>query len=402
MGNIMSAAYRFAKQYDCMDVHDACEPGAAPPSSSSGSRNGGRRSCQRHDSAAGSVFGSDNDSTRDMVATLGVKPTVPQFDGKGFSRLYTLGKKLGSGAFADVFVADLKGARAGSKTYAAKRVVRRGLAKEDEKGLLEEVRILRLLQHSNVVSIHQFFQDDPEYYYMVMEYMSGGELFDRIVQKTYYNEEEARNLCRVLLDSVRYCHELGIVHRDLKPENILLASKHDDASIKLADFGFACSVLNGKVTTQCGSPGYVAPEILKAMPYGTSVDMWSIGVIIYTLLGGYPPFHDENQTRLFRRIKAGSFKFHDEYWSSTSIEAKDLIRKLLLVDPARRMNATQAMEHPWLLTTGRSFSQNNLGKTVSYLLFFSSLPPSLLPAARQADRSFSLPIKLCKRAVLQN
>lgn len=87
--------------------------------------------------------------------------------------------------------------------------------------------------------------------------------------QTYYNEEEARDLCRVLLDSVKYCHELGIVHRDLKPENLLLTSANDDASIKLADFGFACSVLNGPVSEQCGSPGYVAPEILRAMPYGT-------------------------------------------------------------------------------------------------------------------------------------
>lgn len=89
------------------------------------------------------------------------------------------------------------------------------------------------------------------------------------VPKTYYNEEEARDLCRVLIDSVKYCHELGIVHRDLKPENLLLTSPGDDTNIKLADFGFACSVLNGSVTEQCGSPGYVAPEILKALPYGT-------------------------------------------------------------------------------------------------------------------------------------
>ncbi|CAN0251262.1 unnamed protein product, partial [Scytosiphon promiscuus] len=90
--------------------------------------------------------------------------------------------------------------------------------------------------------------------------------------------------------------------------------------------------------------------------------MWSVGVIIYTLLGGYPPFHDENQTRLFRRIKAGSFKFHDEYWSSTSAEAKDLIRKLLLVDPSRRITATQAAEHPWLATAGQDLADHNLGR----------------------------------------
>ncbi|CAM9980661.1 unnamed protein product [Hapterophycus canaliculatus] len=180
-----------------------------------------------------------------------------------------MGKKLGEGAFSEVFEVTLKDARPGAQPYAVKRTIRRGLAREDEKGLFEEVRILRLLQHSNVVGVYQFFKDDPDYYYTVLEHMAGGELFDRIVQKNFYNEEEARDLCRVLIDSVKYCHELGIVHRDLKPENLLLTSERDDASIKLADFGFACSVLHGPVTEQCGSPGYVAPEILRAMPYGT-------------------------------------------------------------------------------------------------------------------------------------
>eukprot|EP00752_Nemacystus_decipiens_P004110 g3760.t1 len=390
MGNIVSAAYRFAKQYDCMDV-----PEVFDPNTSSTSRNGQH---QRNDSAAGSVFGSSNgrSSSRDMVASLGdVKPSIREFDGKKFSRSYALGKKIGEGAFAEVFEATLRGARAGAKPYAVKRTIRRGLAKEDEKGLLEEVRILRVLQHSNVVCIYQFFKDDPDYYYMVLEHMAGGELFDRIVQKSYYNEEEARDLCRVLLDSVRYCHELGIVHRDLKPENLLLTSRNDDASIKLADFGFACSVLNGPVTEQCGSPGYVAPEILRALPYGTSVDMWSVGVIIYTLLGGYPPFHDENQTRLFRRIKAGSFKFHDEYWSNTSLEAKDLIRRLLLVDPSRRMTATQAMEHPWLLTTGQALAHHNLGKNLEQLRIFNATRKlrgaiKAVIAAKKLSRSFGV------------
>ncbi|CAM9817699.1 unnamed protein product, partial [Ectocarpus sp. 13 AM-2016] len=327
---LQSAAYRFAKQYDCMDAPDAYDPNNPNTSSSTarGAGRGGGGVVQRNDSAAGSNFGSSagsNSGSGNAVATLSVgdgKHSFREFYSKRFSRSFDLGKKLGEGAFAEVFEATVKGDRPGGKSYAVKRTVRRGLAKEDEKGLLEEVRILRLLQHSNVVTIYQFFKDDPDYYYMVMENMAGGELFDRIVQKSYYNEEEARDLCRVLLDSIKYCHELGIVHRDLKPENLLLTSKHDDAGIKLADFGFACSVLNGPVSEQCGSPGYVAPEILRALPYGTSVDMWSVGVIIYTLLGGYPPFHDENQTRLFRRIKAGSFKFHDEYWSNTSLEAK--------------------------------------------------------------------------------
>ncbi|CAN0434722.1 unnamed protein product, partial [Discosporangium mesarthrocarpum] len=141
-------------------------------------------------------------------------------------------------------------------------------------------------------------------------------------KQAYYNEKEARDLCRIMLGAIKYCHDRGIVHRDLKPENLLMTSRNDDANVKLADFGFARSVLNGYVSTQCGTPGYVAPEILLGQSYGTSVDMWSIGVIIYILLGGYPPFQDENQTRLFRKIKRGTFKFHQDYWGHVSSEAK--------------------------------------------------------------------------------
>ncbi|CAM9704664.1 unnamed protein product, partial [Sphacelaria rigidula] len=193
-----------------------------------------------------------------------------------------------------------------------------------------------------------------------------------LFNQEYYNEEEARDLCRVLLGSMKYIHDRGVVHRDLKPENLLLAKPQDDTSVKLADFGFACSVQNGPLTTQCGTPGYVAPEILNAKEYGTSVDMWSIGVIIYILLGGYPPFMDENQTRLFRKIKAGNFKFHEEYWRHVSADAQDLIKKLLVVDEKRRYTATQAVNHPWLTVKGDSLKGRDLGKNLDELRIFNA------------------------------
>ncbi|CAN0412134.1 unnamed protein product, partial [Hapterophycus canaliculatus] len=138
----------------------------------------------------------------------------------------------------------------------------------------------------------------------------------------FYNEAEARDVCLTLLEAMKYCHGQGVVHRDLKPENLLLASPSDDSSIRLADFGFAVSILDGPVSDQCGTPGYVAPEILRHQPYTTTVDMWSIGVIIYIILAGYPPFHDEDQNRLYRKIKAGHFRFDPEYWNDVSSEAK--------------------------------------------------------------------------------
>lgn len=314
----------------------------------------------------GDVPSHDGVDTRDVQMNLA-------FDGKAFGKTYELGALIGEGAFSKVKLATVKSPGPyNGRQVAVKCIERQNLPREDEEDLLEEVRILRNLKHPNVIEIYQFYKDDPNNYYVVIEFMRGGELFDRIVRKAYYNEKEARDLCRILLDAVKYIHDLGIVHRDLKPENLLLTSKHDDANIKLADFGFARSVMGGFVSTQCGTPGYVAPEILRAESYGTSVDMWSIGVIIYILLGGYPPFHDENQTRLFRKIKAGNFKFHSEYWCSVSNDAKDLIRRLLTVDPKKRLTAAQAVTHPWLFSKEDDLVSHNLGVNLEQLKLFNA------------------------------
>ena len=159
----------------------------------------------------------------------------------------------------------------------------------------------------------------PQYYYLVTEMMKGGELFDRIVAKTYYNEKEARDVCKILFEAIAYCHSEGIAHRDLKPENLLLmVSIHcylKPFSLHLlTNFGFAKKVTSEEcLLTQCGTPGYVAPEILRGVPYGQKADMWSLGVIAYILIGGYPPFIEQNQSKLFRKIKRGSYEFHVEY-----------------------------------------------------------------------------------------
>jgi calcium/calmodulin-dependent protein kinase I len=156
--------------------------------------------------------------------------------------------------------------------------------------------------------------------------------------QSYYSEREARDLVKLLLEAIKYCHDADIVHRDLKPENLLLTSKDDDASIKLADFGFAKKLeIDGDgLVTACGTPGYVAPEILEGKAYGKTVDIWSIGVITYILLCGYPPFHDDNHNALFKKIKKGKFQFDSPYWDHVSDDAKDLISQMLVVDPAQR------------------------------------------------------------------
>ena len=150
-----------------------------------------------------------------------------------------------------------------------------------------------------------------------------------------------------------YIHSKGIVHRDLKPENLLYAAPSPNENLKLADFGLAHILKENEILeTACGTPGYVAPEVLNGDGYQTPVDMWSLGVVLYILLCGFPPFYDDSTRILFEIIKQGRYDFPPEYWDDVSESAKDLIRKLLVVDPAQRLTAAQVKEHPWVNVSG--------------------------------------------------
>lgn len=199
-----------------------------------------------------------------------------------------------------------------------------------------------------------------------MELVTGGELFDRIVQKSSYTEAEAAATIRTLCDALKYLHAKKIVHRDLKPENILYASDAEDADIKVADFGLA-RVVSGKdlMKTACGTPGYVAPEILKNQGYDSgAVDLWSTGVILYILLCGFPPFYEEELPALFDQILNARFDFPSPWWDKISKEAKQLVHGLLCIDPKKRLTAEQVLEHPWV--NGKA-SKEPLPETLSSL-----------------------------------
>jgi calcium/calmodulin-dependent protein kinase I len=186
----------------------------------------------------------------------------------------------------------------------------------------------------------------------VLELIEGGELFERIQKKDHYSERDARLIMQQLASAMAVAHMRNICHRDLKPENILLASKTDDTSLKVADLGFA-KVLKGKnqlLSTPCGTPGYVAPEVIAGNPsYTVACDVWSLGVILFILLCGYPPFMAEDQAQLFNDIKAGRFEMDPTYWRGISLPAQDLVRRLLVVNPAKRLTAEQILSHPWVL-----------------------------------------------------
>jgi len=282
-----------------------------------------------------------------------IRPTLAFYD------VYELKDKIHDGKATNIWRCEHKVKK---EIFAVKVVDRKesaalasqgnGGTKSVSETICHEVAVLNWLQHDHkhdhILSIIDFF-DEEDYYYLVMEDMEGGDVFDRILQKQRYTENDARELAQFLLEAVNYLHKKGIAHRDLKPQNLLLKSKDDDALIKIADFGFACRVHTPmSLTKRCGTPTYVAPEILKNIPYDQSSDMWSVGVILYVLLCGYPPFAHENQSTLFEKIRIGEYNFYGDAWRDVSEDAKNLIRHLLVVDPASRWTAEQALHSEWL------------------------------------------------------
>uniref|UniRef100_UPI001EAE96D1 calcium/calmodulin-dependent protein kinase type II subunit delta-like n=1 Tax=Oncorhynchus gorbuscha TaxID=8017 RepID=UPI001EAE96D1 len=177
-----------------------------------------------------------------------------------------------------------------------------------------------------------------------------------------------------IVESVHHCHVNGIVHRDLKPENLLLASKLKGAAVKLADFGLAIEVQGDQQAWFgfAGTPGYLSPEVLRKDPYGKPVDMWACGVILYILLVGYPPFWDEDQHRLYQQIKAGAYDFPSPEWDTVTPDAKDLINKMLTINPGKRITTAEALKHPWICQRSTVASMMHRQETVECLKKFNA------------------------------
>ncbi|XP_043679481.1 calcium/calmodulin-dependent protein kinase type 1-like isoform X3 [Vespula pensylvanica] len=296
---------------------------------------------------------------------------------------YILKELLGTGAFSEVRLAESK--EKPGQMFAVKIIDKKAL-KGKEDSLENEIKVLRRfservtpqsgdgllksdssgetgwLTHPNIVQLLETYEDKLKVY-LVMELVTGGELFDRIVEKGSYTEKDASGLIRQVLEAVDYMHEQGVVHRDLKPENLLYYSPDEDSKIMISDFGLSKMEDSGIMATACGTPGYVAPEVLAQKPYGKAVDVWSIGVISYILLCGYPPFYDENDANLFAQILKGEFEFDSPYWDDISDSAKDFIHKLMCVNVEQRYTCKQALAHPWI--SGNAASNKNIHGTVS-------------------------------------
>ena len=270
---------------------------------------------------------------------------------------YKFHEQIGKGVMATVYRA------IHAKTYeefAIKVINKIGLYPEEILDVLNEVKVLKLLNHPNIVKMKEFIED-TDCYYILMEFVCGGELRERIIKKKVYTEKEARNLSKNLISTVLYMHNKGVVHRDLKLDNLMLCEDHDCETIKIVDFGVATEINGKTINKLCGTPWYISPEILRNEDHSFSVDMWSIGVIIYMLLCGRPPFCDDNQSKLFSKIKSGNYSFQPTLiWDHISMEAKDLIHNLLSVDPSTRLTAAQALEHPWMYIPEDILMQHHL------------------------------------------
>lgn len=216
---------------------------------------------------------------------------------------------------------------------------------------MKEIFILRMCsQQAHIIELHETFVSSS-YIFLVFELCRKGELFDYLTEVVMLNENRTRQIMRQLLEAVIFIHSKNIVHRDLKPENILL---DDSYNVKLSDFGFAQIIAeDNELTDLCGTPGYLAPEVLKvslyddAPGYGKAVDMWACGVIMYTMLDGCPPFWNRNQVTMLRSIMTGRYSFSNAKWDDLSNQSKDLISRLLTVDPQQRMTSVQALNHPF-------------------------------------------------------
>ncbi|CAI5444593.1 unnamed protein product [Caenorhabditis angaria] len=274
---------------------------------------------------------------------------------QGFNAAYESKEVLGRGIASTVRRCIEKG----SGVHFAVKIVDISTEKQSEaeakrlhSETISEVEILRQLSgHPSIIKIHDFYQT-PSFLFAVFEMAPRGELFDQLNNTVTVSEKKARRLMKQLFDGVEYMHDRNIVHRDLKLENILCI---DEERIVISDFGFATRLERGqKLRDLCGTPGYLAPETIKcqmydkAEGYSFEVDLWALGVIMYTLLAGYAPFYHRKQLMMLRIIQQGKYEFRSEQWENITTEAKNLISNLLVVEATKRFTAKQCLQHEWM------------------------------------------------------
>jgi len=270
---------------------------------------------------------------------------------------------LGEGTYAQVF----RGTRfSNGETHALKVIQTTYFSDLKEHLLKGETDVMREVNHPNIVRCEEFFESKDEVV-LALQLLEGQELFDAILaEEAGFNEKKAAEVMRDILNGLSYLHSIGAVHRDIKPENIMFRNK-DNTSATITDLGFAKlfdpgTMQGDLMTTTCGSCSFMAPEVVKCAAkigtaYGCECDMWSLGCVLYCMLVGYPPFY-QDPPELYTKIVMGEFEFEEEDWVGVSDEAKDLVSKMLVVDPRDRITPGDALKHPWLQTTSTSYAAN--------------------------------------------
>ncbi|MCJ1311002.1 hypothetical protein MMC25_004672 [Agyrium rufum] len=263
---------------------------------------------------------------------------------------YKTGKTLGAGSYSVV----KECVHIDTGRYYAAKVINKRMMAGREHMVRNEIAVLKRVSmgHQNILTLVDYFETMNNLY-LVTDLALGGELFDRICRKGSYYESDAADLIRATLSAVAYLHSHGIVHRDLKPENLLFRTPEDNADLLIADFGLS-RIMDEEafhvLTTTCGTPGYMAPEIFKKTGHGKPVDVWAIGVITYFLLCGYTPFDRESNLEEMQAILVADYSFTPlEYWRGVSQHAREFIKRCLTIDPVKRMTAHEALNHPFVL-----------------------------------------------------
>ncbi|NXI03866.1 KS6A3 kinase, partial [Pachycephala philippinensis] len=293
------------------------------------------------------AIASDDESQ--AMQTVGVHSIVQQLHRNSiqFTDGYEVKEDIGVGSYS---VCKRCIHKASNMEYAVK------IIDKSKRDPTEEIEILlRYGQHPNIITLKDVY-DDGKYVYVVTELMKGGELLDKILRQKFFSEREASAVLFTITKTVEYLHAQGVVHRDLKPSNILYVDESGNPeSIRICDFGFAKQLRaeNGLLMTPCYTANFVAPEVLKRQGYDAACDIWSLGVLLYTMLTGYTPFAngpDDTPEEILARIGSGKFSLSGGYWNSVSDTAKaDLVSKMLHVDPHQRLTAAQVLSHPWIV-----------------------------------------------------
>nr|XP_039323435.1 ribosomal protein S6 kinase alpha-2 isoform X2 [Saimiri boliviensis boliviensis] len=295
-----------------------------------------------------------------------VHPIVQQLHGNNihFTDGYEIKEDIGVGSYS---VCKRCVHKATDTEYAVKIIDK---SKRDPS---EEIEILlRYGQHPNIITLKDVY-DDGKFVYLVMELMRGGELLDRILRQRYFSEREASDVLCTITKTMDYLHSQGVVHRDLKPSNILYRDESGSPeSIRVCDFGFAKQLRagNGLLMTPCYTANFVAPEVLKRQGYDAACDIWSLGILLYTMLAGFTPFAngpDDTAEEILARIGSGKYALSGGNWDSISDAAKDVVSKMLHVDPHQRLTAMQVLKHPWVVNR-EYLSQNQLSRQDVHLV----------------------------------